>query len=187
MADIGKRIRLRREAVGLTQEGLAEKLGYKSKTSITKIENGTNDIPQSKVVEIAQALNTTVAYLMGWDWDVVNMDLTEQESSIIDAYRENPQKRHIVNKYLGVWDNEKPIEDEHSKLNDLDLLEKYYRLDAHGKDIIDTILEKEYARCEDEYIEIAARGGKYKVKKESVVELAKHLEDEPYEKDPDLC
>lgn len=67
MADIGKKIRLQREFLGLTQEELAKKLGYKSKTTIAKIENGTNDIVQSKVIEFAKALNTTPAYLMGWE------------------------------------------------------------------------------------------------------------------------
>ncbi len=67
MADIGKRIREKREALGMTQEELAAKLGYKNKSSIAKIETGTNDIVQSKVVEFATVLNTTVAYLMGWD------------------------------------------------------------------------------------------------------------------------
>lgn len=66
MPEIGKRIRLRREELGMTQEELASRLGYKSKTTITKIENGTNDIVQSKVIEFAQILNTTPAYLMGW-------------------------------------------------------------------------------------------------------------------------
>ena len=69
MADIGKKIRLQREFLGLTQEELAKKLGYKSKTTIAKIENGTNDIVQSKVIEFAKALNTTPAYLMGWEDD----------------------------------------------------------------------------------------------------------------------
>jgi|GEM_PF-63011 len=32
-----------------------------------KIENGTNDITQSRVVDFANALNTTPAYLMGWE------------------------------------------------------------------------------------------------------------------------
>ena len=50
----------------MTQEELASRLGYKSKTTIAKIENGTNDIVQSKVIEFAQILNTTPAYLMGW-------------------------------------------------------------------------------------------------------------------------
>lgn len=66
MPEIGKRIRIRREELGITQEELASKLGYKSKTTIAKIENGTNDIVQSKVIEFAQALDTTPAYLMGW-------------------------------------------------------------------------------------------------------------------------
>ncbi|MCD7966567.1 MAG: helix-turn-helix domain-containing protein [Clostridiaceae bacterium] len=70
MAEIGKRIKQKREELKITQEELAIKLGYKSKTTIAKIENGTNDIVQSKVVEFANALNTTVAYLMGWDNNV---------------------------------------------------------------------------------------------------------------------
>lgn len=67
MADIGKKIREKREAIGMTQEELASKLGYKNKSSIAKIETGTNDIVQSKVVEFAKVLNTSVSYLMGWD------------------------------------------------------------------------------------------------------------------------
>jgi len=67
MADIGKRIKEQREAVGMTQEELANKLGYKNKSTIAKIEVGANDIVQSKVIEFANALNTTIAYLMGWD------------------------------------------------------------------------------------------------------------------------
>lgn len=67
MAEIGKRIREKREAIGMTQEELASKLGYKNKSSIAKIETGANDIIQSKVVEFANILGTTVAYLMGWD------------------------------------------------------------------------------------------------------------------------
>ena len=75
MPEIGKRIRSRREQLGMTQEELASRLGYKSKTTIAKIENGTNDIVQSKVTEFAKVLDTTPAYLMGWtqlDGNVVN-------------------------------------------------------------------------------------------------------------------
>lgn len=67
MTDIGKRIKEKRESLGMTQEELAAKLGYKNKSSIAKIETGTNDIVQSKVVEFANILDTTVAYLMGWE------------------------------------------------------------------------------------------------------------------------
>ncbi len=67
MAEIGKRIKEKRESLGITQEELAQKLGYKNKSTIAKIETGTNDIIQSKVVEFATALQTSVSYLMGWD------------------------------------------------------------------------------------------------------------------------
>ncbi|EET60374.1 putative repressor LexA [Marvinbryantia formatexigens DSM 14469] len=72
MAEIGIRIREQREAIGMTQEELASKLGYKNKSSIAKIETGANDIVQSKVIEFADALNTTVSYLMGWEKTNVN-------------------------------------------------------------------------------------------------------------------
>lgn len=64
---IGTRIKEKRLELGLTQEELAKRLGYKSKSTINKIEMDINDIPQSKVIAFADALNTTIAYLMDWD------------------------------------------------------------------------------------------------------------------------
>ena len=51
--------------LGLTVEELANKMGYKDKSSISKIENGKADIPTSKVIAFARALETTTAYLLG--------------------------------------------------------------------------------------------------------------------------
>lgn len=67
MTEIGKNIMSRRKELGMTQEELAEKMGYKSKSTINKIELGKNDIPQSKLSQFAQVLRTTPAYLMGWE------------------------------------------------------------------------------------------------------------------------
>ncbi len=64
--DIGKRIRLRREELGLSQDDLAKRVGYKSRSSITKIENDGRGLPQEKIVDFAKALYVTPAYLMGW-------------------------------------------------------------------------------------------------------------------------
>lgn len=64
---IGEKIKKRRDELGLTQEELASKLGYKSKSTINKIELGINDISQTKVVTFAEALETTPAFLMGWE------------------------------------------------------------------------------------------------------------------------
>lgn len=73
MAAIGQRIKQRRIELGMTQEELAHKMGYASKTTINKIENGINDVTQSKIIAFSKALETSVAYLMGWD-DNLNKD-----------------------------------------------------------------------------------------------------------------
>ncbi len=64
---IGDRIAERRKALGLTQDELALKMGYKSKAAISKIETNVNDITQSTVVKFAEVLDTSINYLMGWD------------------------------------------------------------------------------------------------------------------------
>lgn len=65
--DIGKRIKQRREELGLSQEDLARKVGYKSRSSVNKIETDGRGLPQSKIIAFAKALDTTPAYLMGWE------------------------------------------------------------------------------------------------------------------------
>ena len=57
MSDLSTRVRLRREQLGLSQQELARRMGYRSRSSITKLEKGINDLPQSKVEELAQALS----------------------------------------------------------------------------------------------------------------------------------
>ena len=65
--DINIRIKNRRLELGLSQDDLAQKAGYTSRSSINKIEAGKIDLPQSKIEAIAKALQTTPAYLMGWE------------------------------------------------------------------------------------------------------------------------
>ena len=67
MKTVGKRIKDKRESLNLTQDELAKKLGYKSKSTINKIEKGINDVSQSKLMEFAKVLKTTPSYLMGWE------------------------------------------------------------------------------------------------------------------------
>ena len=64
---IHDRIRERRIELGLSQDQLAAKMGYKSRSSINKIESGQTDIARNKLVKLAEALLTTPAYLMGWE------------------------------------------------------------------------------------------------------------------------
>ena len=62
-----QRIKQRREELDMSQEVLAKKLGYKDRSTIARIENGENDITQSKIEMFAKALDTSPAYLMGWE------------------------------------------------------------------------------------------------------------------------
>jgi transcriptional regulator with XRE-family HTH domain len=65
LMELYKNIRSRRIALKMTQQELAQKLGYKSTSTIAKIESGENDIPQAKIAAFASALDTTPAELMG--------------------------------------------------------------------------------------------------------------------------
>lgn len=65
--EIGKRIKNRRESLEMSQDALAKKLGYTSRSTVNKIENGVNSLRQTKIAAIAKALETTPAELMGWN------------------------------------------------------------------------------------------------------------------------
>lgn len=69
MLQLYKNIKNRRIALGLSQDELAQKTGYTSRSSIAKIESGKVDLPQTKIKLFAEALETTQADLMGWDID----------------------------------------------------------------------------------------------------------------------
>jgi len=72
---LGEKVKARREQIGMTQEELARKMGYKSKSSITKIEKGERDLPQSKIKQIADCLGTSPSYLMGWQREEPHIDM----------------------------------------------------------------------------------------------------------------
>lgn len=67
MTTIGDRIKARRLELNMSQDELARLVGYKSRSSINKIESDGRLLPQRKIMEIANALNTTPAYIMGWE------------------------------------------------------------------------------------------------------------------------
>ena len=65
----GERIKLLREKANMTQEELA-KLLKTTKQTIYKYEQSiVTNIPSDRVERIAEVLNTTPAYIMGWESD----------------------------------------------------------------------------------------------------------------------
>ena len=79
---IGQRIRRRREELCLTQDELAILVGYKSRSSINKIELDVQNLKQSKIKRIADALQTTPGYIMGWETQEPNREKTDREQLI---------------------------------------------------------------------------------------------------------
>lgn len=69
MNQLYKNIRARRLELGMSQEELAQKVGYTDRTSIAKIEAGKVDLSESKIFAFAEALKTTPAILSGWETD----------------------------------------------------------------------------------------------------------------------
>ena len=64
-----------RKKAGLSQDQLAKMVGYTSRSTINKIEKGLIDLPQSKIAELASALNTTPVHLMGYDDDIKELPI----------------------------------------------------------------------------------------------------------------
>ena len=80
MKTVGDRIREKREELGMTQEELSKKLGYKSRSSVNKMENA-RELPLKKVTMMADVLGCSPSYLMGWD-EEVNIQSTISKSNV---------------------------------------------------------------------------------------------------------
>lgn len=64
--NIGKKIKQRREELGLSQQELADRMGYKTRNAIHNFEQKEN-MKLSLVSKFASALSCTPAELLGWE------------------------------------------------------------------------------------------------------------------------
>lgn len=74
MNELYENIKKYRIRNGMTQDELAKKAGYTDRSSIAKIERGDVDLPQSKIILIANALGVEAGTLMG------NMGIVDTDS-----------------------------------------------------------------------------------------------------------
>lgn len=141
MSEIYNRIRIRRQELGLTTDELAKKMGYKDRSSISKIENGKADIPQSKVKEFAEALDTSVSWLLG-----------------IDQAEEKSQPNLSKGIYItDTSDNENSISHAHHHYYDKDARTQIFCDGAHtgyGFDELDSLFADD---DDDDYADIVAK------------------------------
>ena len=64
--ELADKVRLRRMELGWSQEELASRMGYKSRSSINKIENG-RPVTQKIIYRLSEVLDVPINYLMGWE------------------------------------------------------------------------------------------------------------------------
>lgn len=94
---IGEKIKLRRKELRWSQRDLAEKMGYNHST-ITRIETGKIDIPQSRILQFAEVLNTDIAYLMDWEEEtekptVKDDELSENIKKLVEFAKSVPEDK----------------------------------------------------------------------------------------------
>ena len=90
---IGKRIKDLRTSLDMTQDELAKLTGYKSRSSIQKIESGERDITQSTIAAFAKALKVTPSVIMGWEEN--NENNTAPDYSHIKGIMPLPEMRKV--------------------------------------------------------------------------------------------
>lgn len=109
--EIGERIKQMRLDLGLSQDDLAKLIGYKSRSSINKIEIGERDITQSTILAFAKALQTTPSKLMGWDIEDIQQPLDSEHQNVIDLYdklRPNDKIRIVAKMETIIEDYDQP-------------------------------------------------------------------------------
>ena len=92
------RIKTLRQEKGLTLEQVADVVGV-GKSTVRKWETGMiANMRRDKIADLAKALGTTPAYLMGWKEDdeknegsPSKTDLTEGESMLLELFRRVPE------------------------------------------------------------------------------------------------
>ncbi len=72
---IGQKIKQRRLELGWSLRELAQRMNYANQSTISRIEKGEIDIPQSKIVQFSEVLGVSVAYLMSWEEMQKNNDV----------------------------------------------------------------------------------------------------------------
>lgn len=104
---IGERIKARRKELGITQVELAHRLGLKSKSTVCKMETSNDNPTMDSVKEYADALETTVAHLMGWD-DVIPPDYSKHSDMATNLIN-NQELEQMLTAFDSLKDEDKKI------------------------------------------------------------------------------
>ena len=99
---MANKIRILRQERGLTLEQVAEVVGV-GKSTVRKWETGMiANMRRDKIADLAKALGTTPAYLMGWEDQEEQEpspsepELTEGEQMLLNLFRQIPEDQQRV-------------------------------------------------------------------------------------------
>ena len=96
----GERIKARREALGLSVGELAERLN-KNLATIYRYESGEiEDMPITVLEPLAKALNTTPAYIMGWEEEPLDFESLLNALSQARSRPDSPEIAEAVEKLI---------------------------------------------------------------------------------------
>lgn len=103
MERMAQRIKELRQEKKLTLEQVADVVGV-GKSTVRKWETGMiANMRRDKIADLAKALGTTPAYLMGWDEETTEeketpskLELTEGEKLILELFRQIPEEQQRV-------------------------------------------------------------------------------------------
>lgn len=113
---IGQRIKLLRKKRGMSLDELAAKLG-KNRTTVYRYENGDiENLPLGILNPLADALDTTPGYLMGWGYkEMLSTKLSDGENDSIYSSMNPSYVKHVEmwNKMFGM---DPFTDEEHEKL-----------------------------------------------------------------------
>ena len=101
---LGQRIKAQRVRLHMTQEGLAEIMCI-PKSTISAYENDKVDIKSSVVVELANAINTTVGYLVNKEGAEEEIDEQMQEMIALFQGLGSDQLRKVALEQLRILSN----------------------------------------------------------------------------------
>ena len=85
---IGERIAQYRQEKGLSQEELAHLLGYKSRSTINKIEKGERDVPRKMIAQLSIVLNVSPLDILGENEKSPSLSKREALSNMLENMTE---------------------------------------------------------------------------------------------------
>ena len=105
---IGERISNKRNELGYSQEDLAKKCGWSSRSSVSHLESSGDHISLKKIKKVAKALEVSTEYLMGWDESPTNNNIFNNRMDLYSQLNEDNETLDIgkIEEWLKNCNNE---------------------------------------------------------------------------------